>query len=315
MRRLLSFCGAGAMIFSSLATAHELNVVTTVQPLNLIVSELTAGVAHSEAILPAGTSPHDYALRPSDVKKIKNADLVIWVGPQLESFLKKVLQGNSKNLALTEQAGIDFRHYGEEDEHEHEHEEYHHEDGMENAEHDHHDHEHHHEGIDPHVWLGPKQAIEVAKVITQQLVKQDPLHKEQYEANLSCFTSEVNQTITQLTNELKPLAGHGYYVFHDGYGYFEEQFGLKNLGHFTVEPDRRPGAKTLMNIRQALQAHQAYCVFSEPQFSPAVVDSVVNGTEVKVGTLDPMATGIVAGKGGYVRFLQQLGQSFTKCLK
>ncbi|HIF9444901.1 zinc ABC transporter substrate-binding protein ZnuA [Photobacterium damselae subsp. damselae] len=313
MRRLLSFCGASAMLFSSLATAHELNVVTTVQPLNLIVSELTEGVAHSEAILPAGTSPHDYALRPSDVKKIKNADLVIWIGPQLESFLKKVLQGNSKNLALTEQAGIDFRHYGEEDE-DHDH---HHDDGMENAEHDHHDHDHdhHHEGIDPHVWLGPKQAIEVAKVITQQLVKQDPLHKEQYEANLSRFTSEVNQTITQLTTELKPLTGHGYYVFHDGYGYFEEQFGLKNLGHFTVEPDRRPGAKTLISIRQALQDHQAYCVFSEPQFSPAVVDSVVNGTEVKVGTLDPMATGIVAGKGGYVRFLQQLGQSFTKCLK
>ena len=305
MRRFTSWCYAVALVLSGSVyagsafanEAKEFSVITTVKPLNMIVQDLTTGITRSEALLPPGTSPHDYALRPSDMKKLRDADLVIWVGPELEMFLANMLEGKENSLALTEQHSIDFRHY------EHA------------VEIDHGDHNHNHDGIDPHLWLGPKQAIQAANVITSALVQHDPLHKKGYEDNLSMFVSEVNQTISELNKKLKPLAEHGYFVFHDGYGYFEEQFGLNNLGHFTVEPDRRPGAKTLISIRRALQDQQAFCVFSEPQFSPAVVNSVVSGTDVKIGTLDPMATDIAEGKGGYARFLTELGASFTKCLE
>lgn len=297
MHRLFLYISSIALLFSPFLSASEFKVVTTVKPLSLIVQELTDGAADSETLLPPGTSPHDYALRPSDVKKLRDADLVVWVGPELELFLVKMLADSSNSLALTEQHTIDLRHYDE---------------GVE-IKHD--DHSHNHDGVDPHLWLGPKQAIQAAKVISEALIKFDPLHKNRYEDNLSQFVSEVEQAINELNTELKPLADRGYYVFHDGYGYFEEQFGLNNLGHFTVDPDRRPGAKTLVSIRRSLQDKQAQCVFSEPQFSPAVVKSVVSGTEVNIGTLDPMATEIAEEKGGYVRFLQELGQSFTKCLK
>ncbi|WP_299014687.1 zinc ABC transporter substrate-binding protein ZnuA [uncultured Photobacterium sp.] len=297
MRRLLLCCSSLALLFSFCLSASELNVVTTVKPLNLIVQELTDGVAQSEYLLPPGTSPHDYALRPSDVKKLRDADLVIWGGPELEMFLTKMLENKKNSLALTQKHTIDFRHY------EH------------GAEIHHGDHSHSHDGIDPHFWLGPKQSVQVALVITEALIQLDPLHKSRYKDNLSRFVSEVEKAIEELNAELKPLADHGYYVFHDAYGYFEEQFGLNNLGHFTVDPDRRPGAKTLVTIRRSLQNKQAQCVFSEPQFSPSVIKSVVSGTHVNVGTLDPMATEIAEEKGGYIRFLHELGQSYIKCLK
>jgi zinc transport system substrate-binding protein len=310
MPRLASLCCATAIIASSSAFATDtFNVVTTVKPLNLIVSELTQGAATSEFVIPAGTSPHDYALRPSDVRKLKQADLVVWVGPELESFLVKTMASKPENVALSQQHDISFRYYAE-DEQEHAG----HEDEHAGHEDEHEGHQHNHQGIDPHLWLGPEQAIQAANVITKALIKYDPLHKNTYTANLSTFTTDVQQAVSQLNKQLKPLNNKGYYVFHDGYGYFEQQFKLDNLGHFTVEPDRRPGAKTLLSIRQALTNNEAYCVFSEPQFSPAVVKSVTKGTNVKIGTLDPMATDIVEGKGGYVRFLNELGERFSKCL-
>ncbi|UXI02092.1 zinc ABC transporter substrate-binding protein ZnuA [Photobacterium sp. TY1-4] len=297
MRRFFACCSILAVLFSSSVMAQELKVVTTVKPLGLIVQALTDGAAQTDILLPPGTSPHDYALRPSDMQKLNEADLVIWVGPELETFLVKVLAEKSQNLALTAQASIDLHHYEEP--------------GVV----DHGDHSHSHDGVDPHVWLGPVQAIQAAKVISGQLVKLDPLNKKAYDDNLAQFVAAVEQITTALRQQLKPLGDRGYYVFHDAYGYFEQTFALNKLGHFTVNPDRRPGAKTLVSIRRALKAEEAVCVFSEPQFSPAVVKSVVRGTKVHISTLDPMATEIAEGKQGYVQFLTELGQSFTNCLK
>lgn len=297
MRRFFVCCSFLALLFSPSLLAKELKVVTTVKPLGLIVQALTDGVAHNDILLPPGTSPHDYALRPSDMKKLNDADLVIWVGPELEAFLVKVLAEKENSVMLTAQKTIELRHFAHEGEVKHG------------------DHTHSHDGVDPHLWLGPSQAIQAAKVISEQLINIDPLNKKVYEDNLSQFVSEVVQTTEALHRQLKPLADRGYYVFHDAYGYFEQTFGLNKLGHFTVNPDRRPGAKTLVSIRRALKAEEAVCVFSEPQFSPAVVKSVVRGTKVHISTLDPMATEIAEGQQGYVRFLEGLGQRFTNCLK
>ncbi|MGF1690479.1 zinc ABC transporter substrate-binding protein ZnuA [Photobacterium kagoshimensis] len=297
MSRFISFGLICTFFFSSHLMAKEFNVVTSVKPLQLIVQELTQGVTTPEVLLPAGASPHDYALKPSDVKKIHDADLVIWVGPELETFMARMLSNDVTNIALTKQSTIDFLYYDHD------------------AEGDHSGHDHSHEGVDPHFWMGPTQSLQAAAVITDTLIAFDPLHKNEYKVNLAQFEKSVNIATDELKKQLQPVAQHGYFVFHDGYGYFEKYFKLNNLGHFTVKPDRRPGAKTLISIRRALQEKQAYCVFSEPQFSPAVVSSVVNGTDVSIGTLDPMATNVAYEQGGYIAFLQELGQSFTKCLK
>ncbi|MCM0147380.1 zinc ABC transporter substrate-binding protein ZnuA [Photobacterium galatheae] len=299
MTRLGKWCFAFTLLMSFTVSAKEMHVVSTVHPVNLIVQELVASVGTSETLLPTGSSPHDYALRPSDLEKVNKADLVVWVGPELESFLTKLLADKKNAIALTAQPDITLREYEEA-----------------HADHADHDaHAHHHHGVDPHLWLGPDQAIEAAKVISTALIERDPLNRTRYEANLSRFTASVTETVQNLKKQLQPVHKEGYYVFHDAYGYFEEAFGLNNLGHFTVSPDRRPGAKTLITIRNTLKKSQVKCIFREPQFSPAVIHSVVNGSDIKIGTLDPMATDIAAEQGGYVRFLQELGYSFTECLK
>ncbi len=283
------------LLISFQSVAFE--VLTSVKPIHLITQELTTGVAKSSYIISAGASPHDYALRPSDIKSIKRANLVIWFGDDLEPFLAKVLESKRNVITLSQLNSVDFRSY---------------QTGHDEKGHDHHGHNH--QGLDPHFWLGPNQAKVVAKEITQQLVKLDPLHSDEYQFNLRRFQSSVDNAIEQITSELASVQGHGYFVFHDAYGYFEETFSLNNLGHFTVSPDRKPGAKTLIGIRNKLHAGNVYCVFSEPQFKPSVIESVTRGTDVAIGQLDPLATEIEEKAGAYAEFISGLGQEFKRCL-
>ncbi|WP_213704256.1 metal ABC transporter solute-binding protein, Zn/Mn family, partial [Klebsiella aerogenes] len=122
-------------------------------------------------------------------------------------------------------------------------------------------------------------------------------------------------TDKQVSNELAPVKGKGYFVFHDAYGYYEKHYGLTSLGHFTVNPEIQPGAQRLHEIRTQLVEQKATCVFAEPQFRPAVIEAVARGTSVRMGTLDPLGIGIKLGKDSYPQFLSQLGHQYSSCLK
>ncbi|MGV3002416.1 zinc ABC transporter substrate-binding protein ZnuA [Vibrio sp.] len=283
---------------------QPISVLTSIKPLQLITQEITKGVTDTEVLLANNTSPHDYALKPSDVRKLKSVDLFVWIGPGLESFLEGVLEGSTNTLQLDQSEKIDKIVYDQHDEH-----------GHEDHDHEAHDDGHHHHGnYNPHLWLGPVQAQQMAKVISDKLITLDPNHSEQYAQNYAEFTQNLNVAIEQVKKKIAPVKKHGYYVFHDAYSYYEHYFGLNHLGAFTVSPDRRPGAKSLIAIRNALQTDQVYCVFAEPQFTPAVIDSVTRGTDVNHGVLDPLATEYEATPGAYFQYLQDLGTSFSQCL-
>ncbi len=142
-----------------------------------------------------------------------------------------------------------------------------------------------------------------------------PQSRAKLDANLKAFEASLAQADKQVGNELAPLKGKGYFVFHDAYGYFEKQYGLTPLGHFTVNPEIQPGAQRLHEIRTHLVEQKAVCVFAEPQFRPAVVEAVARGTSVRMGTLDPLGIGIKLGKESYPQFLTQLSSQYASCLK
>ncbi|RAS63502.1 zinc transport system substrate-binding protein [Vibrio diazotrophicus] len=270
-------------------------ILTSIKPIQMITHELTLGVTEPEVLLSANASPHDYALRPSDVKTIRNSSLVIWFGKDLEPFLEKVLSQQDNVLTLSEIPNLKLRSYGEEG-HDHQH------DG------------HNHGTHDPHFWLGVEQVEQVAKAITQKLIDMDSEHKDIYAKNLNEFVASLHMTDEQIAAKLESVKQQPYYVFHDAYDYFEHHYGLNNIGHFTVSPDRKPGAKTLIGIRKALAANGAKCVFSEPQFQPAVIESVVRGSDANTGVLDPLGMDIPVKQGSYFTFLHSMSDSFYSCL-
>ncbi|VGP66340.1 High-affinity zinc uptake system protein ZnuA [Klebsiella quasipneumoniae subsp. similipneumoniae] len=190
---------------------------------------------------------------------------------------------------------------------------------------DHHGHDHgaaeksdgdHHHGIyNMHLWLSPEIARLSAVAIHDKLLELMPQSRAKLDSNLQQFEAALAATDKQVSNELAPLKGKGYFVFHDAYGYFEKHYGLTSLGHFTVNPEIQPGAQRLHEIRTQLVEQKATCVFAEPQFRPAVIEAVARGTSVRMGTLDPLGSGIKLGKASYPQFLTQLANQYSSCLK
>ncbi|KXF81784.1 zinc ABC transporter substrate-binding protein ZnuA [Enterovibrio coralii] len=292
-----AFCAALLFSVPLLANATTPNVVATIKPIALIAKDIAGDKGHVDVLLPASASPHDYALKPSDVKKISQADLVVWVGPEMEIFLKKLLSDRDNTLALTAVEGMPLRSYSGEEHHDHE------------------GHDHSHEGIDPHIWLGPEQAKVIAKAIEVALSKTAPENAATYSKNYMQFVEQINTIEAQLNASLDGKNAPGYFLFHDAYAYFEDTFDLTPTGHFTINPDRKPGARTLIKIRNALEDNKAKCVFTEPQFNPAIVESVVKYTNTKTVELDPMGQDVDLATQGYKDFLLQLGGRYQECFK
>ncbi|UJR54345.1 zinc ABC transporter substrate-binding protein ZnuA [Dickeya zeae] len=306
-------------------------VVTSIRPLAFIAAAIADGVTPTEVLLPDGASPHDYALRPSDVQRLKSAQLVIWVGPEMEAFLSKALQPlpAERQIALSQQPAIrtlllkeshpeqaaaenDAHHDADHDnhaslEHDHSNEPENHQDSDDDG--------HHHGEFNMHIWLSPEMAQASAIAIHAKLVELMPQNKDKLDANLRKFTEKLAQADKNIVNMLTPVRGKGYFVFHDAYRYFEQHYGLTPLGHFTINPAIAPGAQRLNQIRTQLVEHKAVCVFAEPQFRPAVINAVAKGTDVRIGVLDPLGSDIALDQDSYVRFLSQLSEQYLSCLK
>ncbi|MBV8043594.1 zinc ABC transporter substrate-binding protein ZnuA [Pluralibacter sp.] len=304
-------CAAvSAALWGVAAAPSQAAVVASLKPVGFIAAAIADGVTETQVLLPDGASEHDYSLRPSDVKRLQNADLVVWIGPEMEAFMDKTTSAFPENKKVTISTldgvkpllmkGADDDDHA--DEHDHDHA------GESDA-------DHHHGEYNMHLWLSPEIARLSAVAIHDKLVELMPQSRAKLDANLKDFEAQLAATDKQVGSELAPLKNKGYFVFHDAYGYYEKHYGLTSLGHFTVNPEIQPGAQRLHEIRTQLVEQKATCVFAEPQFRPAVVEAVARGTSVRMGTLDPLGIGIPVSKTSYAAFLTQLANQYASCLK
>ena len=313
------------LAINSMAKA-EIKVVASIKPIHSLVSYVMDGVGKPDIIVDGYNSPHNFSLKPSHAKMIERANLIIWVGEDLETFLEKPLKTISKdavNVEIMDLKGIKklkFREknifeghgdHGHDGHKEHGHDE-HKEHGHKEKKHDDHGHEGHAHGEhDPHVWLDPMNAKVIVKEIANQLVKLDPDNSSKYEANSKKIQSELDNLTKNIKRDLKKDLR--FVVFHDAYQYFENRFGIKVLGALTVNPDVLPGAEQLSEIREVIEHEKVNCLFSEPQFNPAIIKSIAKDTKVKTGVLDPLGATIDKGKGMYAKLLSNMYGSFKGC--
>ena len=287
-----------------MASAHaEVRVLTSIKPLQLIAAAVQDGVAIPEVLLPPGASPHNYALRPSDVRKVQAVDLVYWIGPDMEGFLPRVLKGRTlPSVAVQDLPGLKLRHFAQ-DSHSH----------AEEA--DEHDHDHRPGSLDAHLWLSPVNARVIATKMAADLSAADPANAARYESNLKAFDERLDALDLRLKKRLAAIADKPYFVFHEAFDYFEDAYGLKHAGVFSVAAEVQPGAQHVAAMRTRLQEVGKTCVFSEPPLRPRLAETLVAGLPVKLAELDALGGYTPATAQGYEQVLEKLGNDLAGCLE
>lgn len=283
----------------------EVKVLTSIKPLQLIAAAVQDGVAVPEVLLPPGASPHHYALRPSDVRKVQSVDLLYWIGPDMEGFLPRVLNGRTlPSVAVQDLPGLKLRHFGE-DSHSH----------AENDHDDDHDHDHRPGTIDAHLWLSPVNARVIAARMAADLSSADPANAARYQSNLKRFNERLDALDSRLKSRLAGVANKPYFVFHEAFDYFEDAYGLRHAGVFAVAAEVQPGAQHVAAMRTRLQAVGKTCVFSEPPLRPRLAETLVAGLPVKLAELDALGGYTPATAQGYEQLLEKLGNDLAGCLE
>ena len=323
--------------FFGFSAKAEVNVVTTIKPLHSLVSSVMKGVGEPSLIIEGTNNPHTFVFKPSHAEMIENADIIFWIGEDLEAFMEKPLDSlakNAKTIAFMDLASIEklkFReqnifddHDGHDDHDDHGHKDDDHDD---HDDHDGHDDEHdghddhdehagHHDGhnhgeFDAHIWLDPANAKEMVLEISHELSELDPSNKSKYEDNASKTIVALDKLIEEVDKSLSKDIS--YIVFHDAYQYFENRFGVIPTGALTLNPDVLPGAKQIADIQDVINDKGIKCIFSEPQYNPKIIETLGNDMNISTGVMDPLGANIDAGPTMYSDLINGIANSIKDC--
>ena len=336
MKQHKTFFGQiGIFIFSlilinSLTAKAEIKVVTTIKPLHSLISNVMDGVGVPALIIEGSNSPHSFVLKPSHAKLIEQADIIFWIGEDIETFMEKPLDSiakNAKKISFMELDSISKLKFREENIFEHEdhddhghdedkdHDEHKHDEDKDHDEHkhdDHHGHEGHHHGeFDGHIWLDPANAKEMLHEIAHELSDLDPDNASKYNKNADEAILAIDKLINDINAIIKKDAK--FIVFHDAYQYFEKRFGISTAGALTLNTDVLPGAKQISEIQEVIEEKGIKCIFSEPQFNPKIIETIAEDTGIKTGVLDPLGSTYDANKEQYFKLIKDLGNKFQNC--
>ena len=281
-------------------------VLVDISPSHSLVSMVMGDIGDPELLISSASSPHDFALRPSDALKLSKSDLIFYTSSSLTPWLSKAVQSLAQNtpvvelISAPETSLLPIR-----DDHLFSHEE-------------HEDHDGHDEqsgaAHDPHAWLDPANAMVWIDHIALQLARVDSANTAIYQDNAERAKENIQLLMENVMRELDGLQNVPYLVFHDSYQYFEARFKLQPKASISLGDGTRPGIGQISKLQAILKSSQARCVFSEPQFNDRLVNTVISGIDVKTTKLDPLGFNLEIGEKLYIRLIENLSSSLSECL-
>ncbi|CDB74356.1 metal ABC transporter solute-binding protein, Zn/Mn family [Clostridium sp. CAG:265] len=273
----LTGCNNSAKSNNSTESNNKLTIVTSFYPMYISTLNIVKDIPNVE-VLNMTTSQtgclHDYSLSTKDLKTLSNADILIINGAGMESFLDDVIDEYSDLKIIEASKGIDLIEDTEHDDH--------------TEDHDHEDHDH---DVNPHVWVSISKNIEEVSNIAEELSSLDPNHDNEYQDNANEYIAKLENLKTEMHSTLDNIAHKDIITFHEAFPYFAEEFGLNIVGVIEIEPDSEPSAKEVENIISIINEKNIKALFTEPQYSSKIADTIAKETGASIYTLDPIVTG------------------------
>lgn len=308
--------GCGLSVSLSSAQAQVPDVVTDIPPVHALVSQVMGTLGTPTLLLTKGASEHDFQLRPSQALALADAELVVWIGPELTPWLDRAMNGlaSAESLPLLAAAETATRAFSEDGAHMHEDGHAHNEHAGEDA-HAGEDGEDGDAATDPHAWLDPANAKAWLGLIAARLGAADPANAATYAANAAQAQAGIDALDARVAAQFAPIKDRPIVVYHDAYGYFAAHYGLQIFGSIALGDATAPGAAKLSALQQSLASGQATCLFPEAQHDSALAAQLVEGTALRLGPpLDPVGSTLTPGADAYVTLIETLATAITGCL-
>ena len=322
--RLLPSLSLPLMLAPAVAVAEVPSVAVDIPPVHSLVARVMGELGSPDLVIQSGASPHGYSMRPSEARALSDADVVFFVSDELTPWLAKAraslaaeadaveLMEVPGTLHLTYRSGPTFEAHHHADEASSAHGEEHDEHGGHEAHADH--DEHGHDGENPHGWLDPVNAHTWLGAIAESLAAQDPEHAATYRSNAQVGQQELEALTESLSARLAQVQGTRYIVFHDAYQYFEHRFDVPASGAISLGDASTPSPARVKEIQARVKQDDIQCVFREPQYNPALIESVFEGTGVKTSIVfEPLGVGLPLGETLYPQLIERLGQGILRC--
>ncbi len=293
------------LLLLSLSAQAAPQLLATIKPLHSLLAGLTEGLYSPQLLIDTPQSPHHYHLKPSDMRALQQAELIVYAGPEVESFMQRTLSRLDKDniVALTELDGIErlnARALGHDD---HGHDQ------------DNHDaaHEAHH--IDGHAWLSIHNARVLIDALLPRLQHLDAAHADHYQRNAQDMHKRLDTLEQDIRKRVQPLQDRPFIQFHDAFQYFEHDFGLSRGYSFTSGSEHKIGIQRLQEVRQLIRDRQIHCIFYEPPNRPPILNNLILDPATRVLPLDPLGTALPAGADLYFKLMDNIARQLEVCLQ
>ena len=247
-------------------TFASTNVVVSIVPQEVFVKKIGGEKVDVMVMVKAGSSPHTYTPKPSQMKKLSLAQLYLAIGVEFEEIWLSKFANQNKNLLIidssmgTKKEKLDSKNH----------------------------HEHEHDELDPHVWVDPQNVKVIAKNIFDALVKVDANNTEYYKKNYEAYLKELDTLDQEIETILKDVPkGSTFMVFHPSWGYFAKRYGLKQLA---VEVEgKAPKMRTLVQIIKKAKKEKVHAIFTQPEFSDKASQNIARNLKIPVIKASPLA--------------------------
>jgi len=284
---------AVVVVLARVVPAHAAppTVVTSIKPVQALVKMVMGNVGDPDVVIPATTSPHLFTLKPSQARMLENAQIIFWIGAELETTLKGPLQkltgqtaGQTQPVSLLQVPQLRLIQFPT-------------------------------GGLDPHIWLSPGNARLMVTEIAQVLSTADPDNATIYASNAKKARQRIAILVRKITAFTQTWQDTPYLVQHDGFGYLKQDFGFNEVGFIQTIPGREPGARHVAEILDLIRTKGVKCLLHEPQFAPKLAQRLNNETGVQLREIDLMGTDLSLSETTYVRIIQNIVTAMNSCLK